>query len=151
MAEPANSLHSDQVARQSTVATESVERGDPGTHQGRGFGGIERFRHARQRFHRCEHVLLVATVITDPANLHVRAIREISAPAGETRAVLAAVPADSDALALFPFRDARAHLVDYARYFVSGDAWVRNSRKEAVLRDHVAVTDSTREDADPHL
>jgi hypothetical protein len=130
---------------------QGIKRGDSGTHQGRGLGGIERFRHLRQRFHRRDHVFLIATVVAEAANLPVRAVYEITAAAGETRAILAAVPADSNPMAFLPLRDTRPGLVDDAGHFVSGDARVRNAREKAFLGNHIAVTDSTGQDPDPHV
>src|SRR6202043_1413681 len=104
-----------------------------------------------QPFHRRHHVFLVAAVVGGAANLFVRAIHEIPAPAGEARAVLPAVPAHPDAFALLPCRDSRAYFVNHAGHFVPWDARVRNAREKAFLGDHVAVTDSTGLDADPHL
>jgi hypothetical protein len=61
------------------------------------------------------------------------------------------VPADSNPLAFLPFLHARAHFVDHAGYFVSGDARVRNAGEEAFFRDYIAVTDSTGLHVNPHL
>jgi len=111
----------------------------------------ERFRHPRQRFHRRDHVFLIAAVVADAANQRVRAVHEVPATAGKTSAVLPAVPADSNALAFPPFLHARAEFVDHAGHFVSWDARIGNAGEKAFLRNHVAVTDSTSLDADSYV
>src|SRR5260370_9122779 len=123
--------------------SQRVKRGDPGTHQRRRLGRVERFRHLRQSFHRRDHEFLIAAIVADPANLDVCAVHDVSASARKTRAVLPTVPADSNPLAFLPFLHARAQFVDHAGYFVSGDARIRNAGEEALFRDHIAVTDST--------
>jgi hypothetical protein len=55
------------------------------------------------------------------------------------------------ALSLLPLRDARSHLVDHARYFVSTDARVRNAGEKASSDDHAAVTHAAGLDANPHV
>src|SRR6266851_819805 len=130
---------------------QGVKRGNPGTHEWRGFSRVERFRHPRQRFHRRDHVFLIAAVVADAANFRVRAVHEVPATAGKTGAVLPAVPADSNPLAFLPFLHARAHLVDHAGHFVSWDARISNAGEKAFLGNHVTVTDSTGLDADTYL
>src|SRR5882672_9817637 len=130
---------------------QGVKRGDPGTHQRRGLGRVERFRHPRQRFHRRDQVLLIAAVVADAANHRVPAVHEVPATAGKTSAVLPAVPADSNPLAFLPFLHARANLVDHAGHFVSWYARIGNAGEEAFLSNHVTVTDSTGLDADPYV
>jgi len=75
---------------------------------------------------------------------------EIPATAGETSAVLPAVPADSTR---WPFRHsftpAPSSSITPATS-CPGRA-VRNGGKKAFLRDHIAVTDSTGLDADSHV
>jgi hypothetical protein len=128
--------------------SQRVRRGNAGTQQRRGLGRVDRFRHPRQRFHRRDHVFLIAAVVADSANLHVCAVHEISASACKTGTVLPTVPADSNPLAFLPFRHARARFVDHAGHFVSGDARVRNAGEEAFFRDvsalaaHIPVPDS---------
>src|SRR6202043_3318830 len=79
------------------------------------------------------------------------AIHEISASARKTGAVLPTVPADSNPLAFLPFLHARAHFVDHAGHFVSGDSRVRNAGEKTFLRHHIAVTDTTGLHLHPHM
>ena len=65
--------------------------------------------------------MLVSAVIADARNFHIAAIAKISMPARGTRAVLATVPADPDALPLLPVRNTGAQFIDNARDFVSGN------------------------------
>ena len=129
MAKPANSLDSDKIAGQRTTVSESIECGNSGAHQRRCFGGIEGFGHAGQRFDRRDHEFLIAPVIANSANLPVRAVHEIAPPARGTSAVLAAVPADTDAFALLPILHTGSDLVDHASHLVPRDTGVRNARK----------------------
>src|SRR5258708_3924829 len=147
----ADSLDGDEVTRQRAAMAQRVKRGNPGTHQRRGLGRVERFRHPRQRFHRRHHIFLIATVVADAANLPVHAVHKVPATAGKTSAVLPAVPADSNPLAFLPFLHARAHLVDHAGHFVSWDTRIGNAGEKAILGNNVAVTDSTSLDADPYV
>jgi hypothetical protein len=61
--ETADSLDRYEVTRQRAAMSQRVERGNAGTHQQRGLGRVERFRHLRQSFHRRDHVFLIAAVI----------------------------------------------------------------------------------------
>src|ERR1700682_5311407 len=131
--------------------SQRVERGNASAHQRRGLGRVERFRHLRQRFHRRHHVFLIAAVVADSANLHVCAVHEVSAAAGETSAVLPPVPTHSNALAFPPFLHSCTEFIDHAGHLVAWDAWVRYSGEKTFLRDHIAVTDSTGLHVNPHL
>jgi hypothetical protein len=64
--------------------------------------------------------LLVSTVIADARNFQIPAIAKISAPTLETCAVLAAVPADTDALSLLPLGNTGTYFIDDAADFMSG-------------------------------
>src|SRR5207249_10723726 len=60
-------------------------------------------------------------------NLQVPAIAKISAPARDTRVVLAAVPAHAHSLPLLPRGDAGAQFVNDPRDFVSRNARILNT------------------------
>src|SRR5262249_36865814 len=102
MTESPNSLNGDQIARQCAGVSQSVERGDSRAHQRGGFRYVKRLGHMGPGFHRRHHEFRIASVIADSANLHVHAVDEIASPARHARAVLAAVPADTNALAFLP-------------------------------------------------
>jgi hypothetical protein len=72
-----------------------------------------------------EHVLGVAAVIAEAGNFLLRAIGEITATAEEAGAVVSAMPADADALALLPVSDAGSEFGDDSGNFVAGGARVR--------------------------
>ena len=95
--------------------------------------------------------MLVSAVIADARNFQVPAIAKISAPARETRAVLAAVPADTDALPLLPLGNTRTQFIDDARDFVSRNAGILNSGPRAFFREHVTVANATGLHLDAHL
>src|SRR5260370_16838212 len=96
---------------------QSVEGGNTRAKQRAGFHGVETLRHCSECFHGSDHVFLIAAIEGDSTNLCVLAIAKISAAAGDASAVLAAVPANADALALFPAGDAGADVVDHAGNF----------------------------------
>ena len=95
--------------------------------------------------------MLVSAVITDARNFQVPAIAKISAPALETRAVVAAVPADADTLPLLPLGNTGTHFIDDARDFVSWNAGILNSGPIAFFREQVTVADTTGLHLDAHL
>src|SRR5215471_3801347 len=151
MTKAANSLNSNKVAWQGTRMTQRVEGGDSGTHERRGFSGIERFRHAGQGLHWRNHEFLVAAVITHSANQRVHAVDEIPSPALETRAILSAMPADPNTFARLPTGYTGADFVDHASYLVSGNARVGYAGKDSLLGNEIAVTDSACLNANPNL
>jgi hypothetical protein len=71
--------------------------------------------------------LLISAVVTDAGNSQIPAIAKISTPAGGTRVVLAAMPADANALTIVPGGNAGAELVNNAHHFVSWDTGVLNA------------------------
>src|SRR6185503_7006704 len=127
MAESSDALHSDEIPWHRAAMAQSVERGDSGAHERRGFGRVKRLRHVRHRFHRCDHEFLIAAVITDAGHQTTDAIDEVSSPARLARAVLSTVPAHADAVSFVPALHASAGLVDGSGNFVSGNARIRNS------------------------
>jgi hypothetical protein len=76
--------------------------------------------------------LLITSVIVDARNFQITAIAKISAPTLETRAVMAAMPTDADALPLLPLGNACAHFINDSRYFVSRNAGILKSRPTAL-------------------
>ena len=68
-----------------------------------------------------------------------------------TRAVLTAMPADTNAFAFLPGLNTGAHLVNHPGDLVSGNTWVRNAGKQAFFGEDIAVTDSTGLHANPDL
>ena len=151
VAKPADPLDGDKVARQRAAMTQSIECSNSGAQQRRGLGSIKGFGDASQRLDRRDHKLLIAPVVTDSGNLRIRAINKIASPARGTSAVLAAMPADPHPFALPPVLYTSPDRVDDPNHFVSGHARVRYPGKNAFLRGYIAVTDSTRLDANPDL
>src|SRR5258708_24673299 len=151
VAEPAHSLDGNKVARQRAAVTQSVEGGKSRAHQRSGFSVAERFGHACQRFDRRHHEFLIASVVADSANLHVRAVREISPSACDTGSVLPAMPAYTDALPRLPFLHALPGLVDHAGNLMPRHARIRNAGKEAFLCNDITVTDAACFNANPYL
>src|SRR4029077_1903415 len=149
--ETSDSLDGYEVTWQRAAVAQGVKRGNAGAHQRCRFGSVERFRHPRQRFHWGDHEFLIPAVKANPTNHRIRAIYEITSPARRTSSVLTTVPPDADALALLPVVYPRPRLVDHAGYFVSGHTRIRDAGKESFFGDHIAVTDATGLNADPHL
>src|SRR4029077_2289401 len=149
--EATDTLDGNEIGRQGAAVTQRVEGGDTRAKQRAGFRGVEALRHCGERFHGSDHVFLVAAIEGDSAYFRVAAIGEISAAAREASAVLAAVPADADALAFFPVNDARAHFIDYAGNFVSGHAGILNAVRVPFFYKAVAVTDAASLHANAHV
>ena len=61
------------------------------------------------------------------------------------------VPADADAVARFPSRDATAELVDHARHFVARNSWILQARPVPLPCEFVAHADSASLDFDANL
>jgi hypothetical protein len=95
--------------------------------------------------------LLVSAVIADAGNFQVTAIAKISAAAGGTRIVLTAMPPNTDALTILPSRNAGTDFVDDARYLVSWNTRVLNSRPRAFFCENVTAADATGLYLDPHV
>src|SRR5262250_2603855 len=76
---------------------------------------------------------------------------KISASALETRAVLATMPANPDALSFLPRGNTGADFIDDAGDFVSGNARILNSGPGALFREHVTVADTTGLHRDANL
>src|SRR5262249_57140171 len=80
-----------------------------------------------------------------------RESQEAAGGAGGPRRAVTAVPADADAGAGLPCRDALADRVDAPRDLVPGDARQREARELAGPHDRVAVAHAARLDLDAHL
>ena len=92
---------------------------------------FERIGHGSDGFCGSEHVVGVATVIADAGDFFVNASNEVAAAASRTSSVVAAVPADADALAFFPNGDAGPDFVDDAGNFVARRTRINDAREEA--------------------
>jgi hypothetical protein len=64
---------------------------------------------------------------------------------------VAAVPADTDALALFPVGNPGTEFIDDARDFVAWNTGIFNAWPRAVFRERVAVADATGLHFDEHV
>src|SRR5215472_7780548 len=144
MAEAADPLDGDEISWASATVAESIESGDAGAKKRGSFSGVERVWHSGDSFGGSEHVFSVAAVIADAGDFFVHAGNEIAAAALQASSVVAAVPADADALTLVPIRDAGADFIDDAGNFVAGRAWISDAGKQAVFDDMVAEADTAR-------
>jgi hypothetical protein len=95
--------------------------------------------------------LLVSAVIADARNLLIPAVAKISAAALQARAVVAAVPADTDALAFLPLGNASAQFIDNARHFMPWNTGILNSGQIAFFREHITVANTTGLHLDENL
>src|SRR5208282_2151664 len=136
MTQTADTLHRNKVAGESTAVPQRVVGGNSGAEQRCRVGVTESFRYRRQCLNRSHHVLLVSAVIADARNFQIPAIAKVSAPALATRVVLAAVPADTDALPLLPGGNTRAYFIDDACNFVSRNTGILDSWPSAFFREH---------------
>src|SRR5262249_50754443 len=107
--------------------------------------------YGRQCFYRRDHILLIATIVADASDFHVLAIAKISAAAGETGAIVTAVPAYANALADRPAGNTRAELVDESRDFVAGNAGILNSWPPAFFGKYITVADTAGLHFNAHL
>src|SRR6185437_1527166 len=109
------------------------------------------FRYGGQCLRGSHHVLLVSAVITDPRNFQITAIAKISAPAGEACVVVAAVPADTNALPLPPLGDAGTQFIDDARDLVPWHPGILNSGPPAIFCERITVAHTTGLHLDKHV
>src|SRR5215470_13425365 len=151
MAEPSDSLDCDEVARHRAAVSKRIEGRDPRAEQWRRVRRVERLRHPRDGFDRHNHVLRIATVVTESCDLHVGAVDEVATPAREAGPVLTAVPAHADSLTFLPLRHACARFVDHPGDFVPWHARVHEAWPAAFLGEDIAVADSARLHANSHL
>jgi len=112
---------------------------------------FERIGHGSDGFCGSEHVVGVATVIADAGDFFVNASNEVAAAASRTSSVVAAVPADADALAFFPNGDAGPDFVDDAGNFVARRTRISDAREEAVFDQMVAEADAAGLHADADI
>src|SRR5438046_1729973 len=89
--------------------------------------------------------------IADARNFQILAVAKISATTRETRTVVAAVPADADALPLLPLGNTVAQFIDDARDFMPWNARILNSGPRALFREHVTVADAAGLHLDEHV
>src|SRR5262249_12015183 len=119
MAESADALHGDEIARESPSVTEGVEGGYTGAEQRAGFGGVRAIGNQRHGFEGGDHVLLIAAVVMNPGNFEIEAGGELAAATIDAPSALPAVPTNADALAFVPMGDAGADFVDNTGDFMS--------------------------------
>jgi hypothetical protein len=151
VAEAADALNGDQISGHSTAVAQRVEGGDAGAEKRGGFDGIKRIWHLGHGFRGGEHVLGVAAIVADAGNFLVSTMDEIAAAALEAGSVVPAVPPDTDALTLFPHRDAGADFVDDASDFVAGRTRIGDTREEAVFHKVFAEADTAGLNTDADL
>ncbi len=96
-----------------------------------------------QRLHRRDHEFLVAAVIADAADDDAGTVNEVSSAAGQTCAVLAAVPTHADAIAFFPTAYPGSHFINHAGDLMPRNARIGDAGKQPVLSDHIAMTHAT--------
>src|SRR5215471_482094 len=128
MTEAANAQHGHKVAGHRAAVPQRVVSRNAGAEHRRRFDVIQGFRYGDQGFYRCQHVALVSAVVADAGNQDALTVAKISATALKTCAVMAAVPADTDALSLLPVGDISARFVDDAHDFVSRNPGILEAR-----------------------
>src|SRR5262249_24617950 len=107
-------------------------------------------RHRGHRFRRRDQVLGITAVVADPGDLQHLAVDEIAAPALLADEAVPAVPANADALAFLPVRDAGADRIDHAGNLVSRHARILQARPLPFLGEGVAVADPACFDSDAY-
>ena len=149
MAETAEAEDGDEIAGARAAVAQGVEGGDAGAHERRGIGGREVIGHERDADGGGDHVIRVAAIEVDAGDLVVHgAGEEIAAAAIIAMATMLSMPADADALAGFPFRNACANGVNDADDFMARDAGILDAGKQAGLGDGIAVANAAGLDFD---
>src|SRR5215471_14383545 len=97
------------------------------------------------------HVLLVPAIHGNPRNLLVAARHEIAASARFAYEAVPAMPSHSHPVALLPFHNLRPNGINHARNFMPRHSWKRQARPQPILRQMVAVADTTRLHFDSHF
>ena len=95
--------------------------------------------------------MLISSVIADARNFQIPAIAKISAPTLETRAVMAAVPTDTHALAYSPPGNTGTNLMNDTGYLVPWHARIFDARSRALFGEQVAMTDAAGMDLDKNV
>src|SRR6185312_10332385 len=139
MTQTPDSLHGHNVAGQSAGVAQRIVGRNPGAEQRRGIDVGQAVRNRHQRFNRSQHVLLIAAVVADAGNLLVLAVAEIAAPAFAARAIMSAMPANTDPLPLAPRADSGSEFVDHARDFMARNARIRNAGPRSFHDQRVTV------------
>src|SRR5262249_42626650 len=98
VAQTADPLYSDKVARKRTAVPQRVVGGNSRAEQRGCFDVAQGLRYCHQCLDRSHHVLLISAVIADAWNFQIPAIAKISTLALAAGVVVAAVPADAGAL-----------------------------------------------------
>src|SRR5690349_7131426 len=151
MAEAADPLNGDQIARGCAAMAQGVEGGDTGAENRGRFGRIKRIGHGSDGFGGNDCVLGVTAVEAEAGDFFVGAVDKVAAAALRTRTVMAAVPADADPLTFLPSCDASADFVNDACDFVAGRARIRYAGPKAVLDEMVTETDAAGLHADADM
>src|SRR5262249_29660136 len=81
----------------------------------------------------------------------IQAHAEVTATTFIANEVVSAMPADTDAIAFFPIRDALAHCVDASGNFMTRNTRILKTRPQTFFDQHVAVTNPARFNFHAHL
>src|SRR6266567_4124897 len=114
MAQSANGLDGNQIARLRAAMPQRVEGGDSGAHERRSLLRSEAVRHQGHGLGGRHHVLRIAAVMRETSDATILAVNEIPSPALRTHTVMTAIPAHAHSLALLPGSNIRAEFVDNA-------------------------------------
>ena len=132
--QPANSLHRDEIAGTRTAVPQRIECSDPGAQQRSSFRRIESIGNARYSLDWRDHIFLIATVEIKSSDCAFLAVRKIAGAAGRAGIVLSAMPANANAISLFPGGHTRTDLINYAGDFVTRHARKLETRPESVFQ-----------------
>jgi len=97
------------------------------------------------------HVLLITAVVADTGILFIAAVSKISAPALGTGAVVAAMPANANALANPPVSYSSTERVHHAGHFMPRNPRIGDSWPPAFNDDRVAAAYAACQNLDAHL
>src|ERR1043166_911003 len=151
MSESADALDGHNITGAGSGIAQRIENSDACAHERPRFFGWKFVRDPRQRFRRRDHVLGVTAIKIDPRDLAINAHSEIAATALVTHKIMAAVPADADALVSFPVRHVISQGIDAPRNFMSWHTWILQPRPQTVFDQDIAMANAARVHFHPNL
>ncbi len=151
VAEAADAEDGNGVAGARSAIAQGVEGGDTGAKQRCRIGIVQVVGDDGDGVGGGDDVVGIAAVVVDAADGLVFAEDEVAATAGRAVVAVAAVPAESDALADFEDGDVGADGVEDTGDFVAGDAGELDAGPHAFFGERVAVADAAGLHADADL
>ena len=128
MSESADSLDRNNVTGPRPRIAQRVEHRHPCAHERSRFFRWQFVGNYGQCFRRRDHVFCITTIKIDAGDFAINAHSKIAAPALLADEIVSAMPADTDALPLFPIRDTIADRINPSGDFVTRHARILKAR-----------------------